>query len=369
MIDPYPRYRNFSRCATTAAIARACRRGRRRFSIEDIRDLQVWHKLVWIDPIYFEQDGRISRLVAKGRGFHRRGQGHTPGRRAGDHAAGDTGVRGGCGARTGRALHVALLSSNPAAPLRHGRVPADPPALGACREFRSVIPKTLPISSRGPSRSMNGCSASLRAGLWPSEGSVSDAMVPLVRRAGLQLDGDRRGDPGRRHAGSRSRATRDGTSPRTRGALSSVRVGGRKSSAVGVRIPRPSLVRSHRIQLCVLARRERRRRFRRADGGSGRVATPSARAGKKPPSSSSSTERMPGSIRGAGPAVPARSVFQTRVASGASDGHDVRSVRRTHRAAAVHLPGVLDQRRFLHLDGPRRRPSGMESARRRSPGA
>ena len=27
-------------------------------------------------------------------------------------------------------------------------------------------------------------------GLWPSEGSVSDAMVPLVAKAGFSLDGD-----------------------------------------------------------------------------------------------------------------------------------------------------------------------------------
>ena len=44
-------------------------------------------------------------------------------------------------------------------------------------------------------------------GLWPSEGSVSDAMVPLVARAGFTMDGDRRADSGphdRRDAGARS---------------------------------------------------------------------------------------------------------------------------------------------------------------------
>src|SRR5207244_2306447 len=38
-------------------------------SRDDLRDLQVWHKLAWIDPIYLEDDGRVRGLVAKGRDF------------------------------------------------------------------------------------------------------------------------------------------------------------------------------------------------------------------------------------------------------------------------------------------------------------
>src|SRR5207245_7230652 len=41
----------------------------RRFSTDDLRDLQVWQKLVWIDPIYADRDSRIRALVAKGRDF------------------------------------------------------------------------------------------------------------------------------------------------------------------------------------------------------------------------------------------------------------------------------------------------------------
>src|SRR4029450_13621200 len=39
------------------------------FSTEDLRDLQVWHKLAWIDPYYFDRDDRIRTLVPKGRRF------------------------------------------------------------------------------------------------------------------------------------------------------------------------------------------------------------------------------------------------------------------------------------------------------------
>ena len=58
-----------SRCATRAASAAERRRAPSRFSVDDLRDLQVWHKLAWIDPFYFEPDARVRALVAKGRDF------------------------------------------------------------------------------------------------------------------------------------------------------------------------------------------------------------------------------------------------------------------------------------------------------------
>jgi len=41
----------------------------RRFSVDDLRDLQVWHKLAWIDPDYQQRDARVRALVAKGQRF------------------------------------------------------------------------------------------------------------------------------------------------------------------------------------------------------------------------------------------------------------------------------------------------------------
>src|SRR5262245_13696760 len=68
MIDPYPRYaellarRGNSRGLSGRALSA-------QFSTDDLRDLQVWHKLVWIDAYYFDHDERIQALLAKGRGF------------------------------------------------------------------------------------------------------------------------------------------------------------------------------------------------------------------------------------------------------------------------------------------------------------
>src|SRR5439155_26979532 len=41
----------------------------RRFSVGDLRDLQVWHKLAWIDPEYQEHDARVRPLIVKGQDF------------------------------------------------------------------------------------------------------------------------------------------------------------------------------------------------------------------------------------------------------------------------------------------------------------
>ena len=39
------------------------------YTADDLRDLQVWHKLVWIDPFYLDGDSRVRALIAKGRNY------------------------------------------------------------------------------------------------------------------------------------------------------------------------------------------------------------------------------------------------------------------------------------------------------------
>jgi alpha-amylase/alpha-mannosidase (GH57 family) len=59
MIRPYARYAElYARRANVAS-----------FSIEDLRDLQVWHKLAWMDADWLQRDPRLAALVKKGRLF------------------------------------------------------------------------------------------------------------------------------------------------------------------------------------------------------------------------------------------------------------------------------------------------------------
>ena len=69
MIDPYPRYRELLERRGEAGGPRA-RAQASQFTVQDIRDLQVWHKLVWIDQSYHDHDPRIRVLLGKAR-LHR----------------------------------------------------------------------------------------------------------------------------------------------------------------------------------------------------------------------------------------------------------------------------------------------------------
>ena len=64
LIDSYPRYAEL-----LALRGNDVRTAPRRFSLDDLRDLQVWQKLAWLDPFYLERDPRALELVRKGRGF------------------------------------------------------------------------------------------------------------------------------------------------------------------------------------------------------------------------------------------------------------------------------------------------------------
>jgi alpha-amylase/alpha-mannosidase (GH57 family) len=68
MIDPYPRYAALldKRRAHSGLSAHA---QAAHFSVEELRDLQVWHKLAWIDPFYLDSDERVRALVDKGQDF------------------------------------------------------------------------------------------------------------------------------------------------------------------------------------------------------------------------------------------------------------------------------------------------------------
>src|SRR4051812_20986352 len=69
MIDPYPRYAELLARRGVNGTALSPLAQAAQFSTGDLRDLQVWHKLAWIDPFYFDRDPRVQALVAKGRDF------------------------------------------------------------------------------------------------------------------------------------------------------------------------------------------------------------------------------------------------------------------------------------------------------------
>jgi len=185
MIDPYPRYAELLARRESNGAGVSARSKVSQFSTEDIRDLQVWHKLVWIDPFYFERDERVRALAAKGRRF-------TEDDKASLRAVElellrrvipeyrDAAARGQIEISTSPFYHPILpllcdtdvyLRTHPSSrmPRERFRRPED-----AAEQLSRAVALHERLFGRRP------------IGLWPSEGSVSDAMVPLVAAAGFQ---------------------------------------------------------------------------------------------------------------------------------------------------------------------------------------
>lgn len=175
MIAPYPRY----------AELHAVRLERRPFSVEDVRDLQVWHKLAWMDPDLLASDPRLLALIHKARGFSEDDKRRLrevelnilcrviPAYRA-------AAARG----------HVELSTS----PFYHPILPllcesdihlrAQPGAERPRQRFRRPEDARLQID-----RAMACHEAAFGtrpSGMWPSEGSVSDEAVGLMSAAGVR---------------------------------------------------------------------------------------------------------------------------------------------------------------------------------------
>ena len=186
MIDAYPRYGELlARRGGALATVADRRAAAARFSPDDLRDLQVWHKLAWVDPFYLDGDARVRALVAKGRGF----------------SEDDKAVL--------REVELELL--NKVIPEYRDAAGRGQIELSASPFYHPILPllcdtdvylRTHPDARRPrqPFRRpedaaeqldrASACHARLfgerPVGLWPSEGSVSDAMVPLVDAAGFR---------------------------------------------------------------------------------------------------------------------------------------------------------------------------------------
>ena len=181
MIEPYPRYAELLRRREQAGGNGGAIRS---FSEQDFRDLQVWHKLVWIDPFWLDHDSRLTALVAQGRSFTEDDK------------------------QTLRDVELEILRRvvpEYAAASARGQI-----EIAASPFYHPILPllcdtdvylRTHP-QSRMPRQRFRHSEDALAqleraaqyherlfgrrpAGLWPSEGSVSDAMVPLASQAGF----------------------------------------------------------------------------------------------------------------------------------------------------------------------------------------
>ena len=173
MIDIYPRYADLF-----------ARRGSP-YDVDDLRDLQVWQKLAWVDPLYLDADPRVRRLVELGRGFSE------------DDKA--------------RLRQVELEILNGIIPEYRASAARGQIEISASPFYHPILPllcdtdiylRTHPDARRPRQRFAHREDAAEQltraveyharvfgrppGGLWPSEGSVSDDMVPLAVNAGFR---------------------------------------------------------------------------------------------------------------------------------------------------------------------------------------
>jgi alpha-amylase/alpha-mannosidase (GH57 family) len=186
MIDIYPRYAELLKrrggSLPTQADARAAAR---RFTVDDLRDLQVWQKLAWIDPMLLDGDERVRALVEKGSRY----------------SEDDKQIL--------RTIELELLNRvipeyRDAAARKQIEISTSPfyhpilPLLCDSDVYLRTHPDSPmprqrfihPEDAREQLERAAACHERLFGrrpiGLWPSEGSVSDAVVPLAAGAGFE---------------------------------------------------------------------------------------------------------------------------------------------------------------------------------------
>jgi alpha-amylase/alpha-mannosidase (GH57 family) len=186
MIDVHPRYAELLvRRGPPIETPEQAQAAARRFSTDDLRDLQVWQKLAWIDPFYVDTDVRVQRLLAKGERFDEMDK------------------------LVLREVELEVL--NAVIPEYRAAVARAQVEISTSPFYHPILPllcdtdiyrRTHPTSRMPRQRFQRpedareqltralACHERLfgrrPVGLWPSEGSVSDAVVPLAADAGFQ---------------------------------------------------------------------------------------------------------------------------------------------------------------------------------------
>jgi alpha-amylase/alpha-mannosidase (GH57 family) len=185
MIDPYPRYAELLIRREEEPGRNGEERWRRastRFSEHDLRDLQVWEQLVWIDPLYWN-DPRVQALFSKGRDFTEAdkkvlAEVEREILRRVIPAYREAEARGQVELSTSAYYHpiLPLLCDTDIYAQMHpgAHVPTFRRAEDAEAQLLRAVECHEHFFHAPP------------AGMWPPEGSVSEAVVPLANRAGLR---------------------------------------------------------------------------------------------------------------------------------------------------------------------------------------
>jgi alpha-amylase/alpha-mannosidase (GH57 family) len=185
MIAPHRRYRELHRRRGWSPGAGELNRRARSFSEEDWRDLQVWFHLAWTDPLLIARDKDLEGLVKKGRGFGEEEK-HLL---LAKHRAILADI-----VPTHRRLQESGQLEVTTSPHFHPILPllcdtdwarqARPKIALPSRRFRH--PEDAEAQVRSALDFMAQRLGAPPRGMWPSEGSVCEELVPILARAGVE---------------------------------------------------------------------------------------------------------------------------------------------------------------------------------------
>jgi alpha-amylase/alpha-mannosidase (GH57 family) len=183
MIRPNPRYAELHH--RRAAGKNSSQEALRRFKEKDLRDLQVWFNLAWVHPLLFERDSELREMQAKGRSFteeekNRLLDKHLEILRAIIPMHRKLAERGQVELTTTPYYHPILpllfdkrLSREAMPDIKLPRYPGGY-LEDAAVQVRRAVDFHIQVFGKPPT------------GMWPAEGSVCQAMLPLLAEQGIR---------------------------------------------------------------------------------------------------------------------------------------------------------------------------------------
>ncbi|MDR3622044.1 MAG: glycoside hydrolase family 57 protein [Paludisphaera borealis] len=183
MIRPHPRYHELY--MLRAAWSSSAEAAITRFRPRDLRDLQVWSNLAWIHPLLFEKDSELSEFKAKGRHYSEDDKQWFLDKQR-DLLAQVIPLHRKLAER-GQIELTTTPYYHPILPLlldkKLAREAMPDVALPA---YREGYPEDAEVHVRRAVESHTRRFGSPPAGMWPSEGSVCQSLIPLLARHGIK---------------------------------------------------------------------------------------------------------------------------------------------------------------------------------------
>ncbi len=185
LVKPYPRYWELLKKRGFHPPRAALNEIQRYFSDQELLDLQVWYNLVWIDPLFRREYELLPRLLARGRNFsepeklellelqRRICARIVPAYR-------ERAAAGRIELSTTPYYHPILPLLLDSACARVSR-PHDPQP-----KLRFLHPEDAQIQIRRAVKRHTEFFGQPPQGMWPSEGAVSQELIPLIHAAGIR---------------------------------------------------------------------------------------------------------------------------------------------------------------------------------------